>query len=201
MACQRCSNYIFILDLTPGFNGLGKSNFKTRRETFKFGDLVCLILEILWYIFMVTQEKWQILRIYSTGSLHFCYDLVEKTLKGISYHLREVDISLGEPWTNVNQDHRCKCCHVFNVRCTKFRNLNFSRLSRLAIAFAQSFEAENEDVVGAAPVGGAPATSVWSTVLVPSKVAPYIRDLTVTYVTINTDDWSWRDMCHLNLTP
>ena len=30
-ACQHCSNYIFILDLTPGFNGLGKDNCKTRQ--------------------------------------------------------------------------------------------------------------------------------------------------------------------------
>ena len=44
----RCSNYIFILDLTPGFNALGKGNCKTRRETFKFWDYVCLELDILW---------------------------------------------------------------------------------------------------------------------------------------------------------
>ena len=47
--CRHCSNYIFILDLTPDFIGLGKDNCKTRRETFKFGDLVRLILEILRY--------------------------------------------------------------------------------------------------------------------------------------------------------
>ena len=35
----NCSNYIFILDLTPGFNGLGKINRKTRRETFKLGGI------------------------------------------------------------------------------------------------------------------------------------------------------------------
>ena len=45
-ACRRCSNWIFIIDLTPGFNGLGKDNYKTRREPFKFGDLVRLISEI-----------------------------------------------------------------------------------------------------------------------------------------------------------
>ena len=44
IACRRCSNYIFTLDLTPGFNLLHKDNCKTRRETFKFCDLVCLIL-------------------------------------------------------------------------------------------------------------------------------------------------------------
>ena len=48
-ACRRCSNYIFILDLTPGFNGLGKDNYKMRQETFKLWDLVRLILEIWQY--------------------------------------------------------------------------------------------------------------------------------------------------------
>ena len=47
---SRCSNYIFILDFTPGFNGLGKDNFKKRREPFKFWDLVRLILEIWRYV-------------------------------------------------------------------------------------------------------------------------------------------------------
>ena len=32
----------FILNLIPGFNGLGKDNFKTRQETFQFWDLVVL---------------------------------------------------------------------------------------------------------------------------------------------------------------
>ena len=42
------ANYIFILDLTPGFNGLGKDNFNTRRKTFKWWDSVRLILDIWW---------------------------------------------------------------------------------------------------------------------------------------------------------
>ena len=46
-ACR--SNYVFILDFTPGFNELGKDNCKTRRETFKFWDLVRLILEVWRY--------------------------------------------------------------------------------------------------------------------------------------------------------
>ena len=45
---SNVANYIFILDLTPGFNGLGKDNCKMRWETFKFGDWVCLILEVWW---------------------------------------------------------------------------------------------------------------------------------------------------------
>ena len=47
MACRRCSNYIFILDLAYyGFIRLEKDNYKTRREIFKLGDLVRLILDI-----------------------------------------------------------------------------------------------------------------------------------------------------------
>ena len=38
---------IFILDLTPGFSGIGRDNCKTRWESFEFCDLVQLILEIL----------------------------------------------------------------------------------------------------------------------------------------------------------
>ena len=41
-----CSNYIFILNWIHGFNRLDKDNWKTRRETFKFWDLVRLILPI-----------------------------------------------------------------------------------------------------------------------------------------------------------
>ena len=50
--CRRCSNYIFILDWTPGFNGLVKDNCKTRREIFKFWDLLWLILEVWPYFIM-----------------------------------------------------------------------------------------------------------------------------------------------------
>ena len=46
IACRRCSNYIFILNLTPGFNRKGEDICKSRRETFKFKDLVPLVLEI-----------------------------------------------------------------------------------------------------------------------------------------------------------
>ena len=49
IACRRCSNYFFILDLIHGFDGFGKDNCKTRRDTFKCWDLLCLILEIWRY--------------------------------------------------------------------------------------------------------------------------------------------------------
>ena len=44
ITCWHCSNYIFILTWTPGFNGLSKDNCKMRWETFKFCDFVLLIL-------------------------------------------------------------------------------------------------------------------------------------------------------------
>ena len=47
MALQENENiHVFILNSINGFNRLGKDNCKTRRETFKFSDLVQLILEI-----------------------------------------------------------------------------------------------------------------------------------------------------------
>ena len=46
--------------------------------------------------------------------------------------------------------------------------------SRVADVYAQSIEAnflvDNEDVVGALPIGDAPTTSEWSRVLLPNKV-------------------------------
>ena len=48
IACRRCFNYIFILDLTPESNTLHKDNCKTKLETFDFWYLVQLILEIWW---------------------------------------------------------------------------------------------------------------------------------------------------------
>ena len=50
IACRRCSNYIFILNFTPGINGLGKDNCKTRREIFMLGDRVRLKLENWQYV-------------------------------------------------------------------------------------------------------------------------------------------------------
>ena len=67
IACRRCSNYIFILNLTPGFNRLGKDNYKIRREAYKFWDLVRLILETLRYVFW----NWQIIYGFVKDSLLF----------------------------------------------------------------------------------------------------------------------------------
>ena len=45
--CWRCSNYIFILDFTPGFNRLRKENWKTRREILKF-EIWCVLYKLIY---------------------------------------------------------------------------------------------------------------------------------------------------------
>ena len=47
-ACRCCFNYIFILDLTHGFNWLAKNDCKTRRELFKCSDFACLLFKVCW---------------------------------------------------------------------------------------------------------------------------------------------------------
>ena len=68
MACRRCSNYIFIHNLTPGFNGLDKDNYKMGREAYKFWDLVQLIVETLRYVSfrcdLVTHRNTGVLQIF-----------------------------------------------------------------------------------------------------------------------------------------
>ena len=59
IACRHCTNYIFIIDLTSGFNGLSKENWKVRRETFKFWNWVYFILEVL-QCFPWLQQTWYI---------------------------------------------------------------------------------------------------------------------------------------------
>ena len=65
-ACRRCSNYIFILDLAPGFSGLGKDNCETKRKTFKCWDLVRLILVVWQYMQTRSEFKLRFRRIFNT---------------------------------------------------------------------------------------------------------------------------------------
>ena len=57
IACRRCSNYIFILHWPLGFNILCEDNGKPSRETFKFWDLVRLVLEIWLYMYLKRSKK------------------------------------------------------------------------------------------------------------------------------------------------
>ena len=66
-ACRRGSNYIFILDLIPGLNGLDKDIFKARQETFKVRDFVHLILEIWRYFFSLLFQYRGVNLLYTTS--------------------------------------------------------------------------------------------------------------------------------------
>ena len=56
-----------------------------------------------------------------------------------------------------------------NTRRIKYQNLN---VSRLVLPLRNVLKpVENEDVVGAAPLGDAPTTSEWSTTSLPTKVS------------------------------
>ena len=52
IAYRRYFNNIFILNWTPGFNGLYKDDCQTRQETFRFYDLVRLALEVCFMAFL-----------------------------------------------------------------------------------------------------------------------------------------------------
>ena len=65
-ACRCYSEYIFIPDVTPGFNGLGTDNYKTWRNTSTLWDSVRLKLRG-WRRFMMTSSNGSIFRV--TGPL------------------------------------------------------------------------------------------------------------------------------------
>ena len=72
IACWHCSNYIFILHLTLGFNKLRKDNCKPRRKTFEFWHLVRLILETLRFSKEVNGSGKSDLYVIQ---LHYCFTL------------------------------------------------------------------------------------------------------------------------------
>ena len=102
----RCSNYIFILDLTPGFNGLDKHNCKTRREIFKFGGVVWLVLEVLEFVCLWCWEIFTsccpypivknldlslyYLLLYFYGFFAIKFSILLKILDLIEYHSKEI---------------------------------------------------------------------------------------------------------------
>ena len=62
---------------------------------------------------------------------------------------------------------------ISNISCTKFQNLNVSRLAlqmSLSKPLTPDVQVENGDVVGDVPTGDAPTTSAWQTILLPTMV-------------------------------
>ena len=77
-------------------------------------------------------------------------------------------------------------CQISNISHTKSQNLNDSHLVLqlyLLNLLKPGVGVENEDVVGAAPIGDAPTTSEWPTTLLPAKVCLILE---VSYMRIFT---------------
>ena len=68
-ACRRCVNYIFISNLTVGFNWLGKGNCRASRNIFRFGDSVCLLLEFWLYVHIAAKPTLGLVHWYN---ISFC---------------------------------------------------------------------------------------------------------------------------------
>ena len=68
-------NYIFVLSLTPGFNGLSEDNCKRIQETFKFWDLVWLMLEVLRDHALALESYATLLMMYEKFHLLMTYNL------------------------------------------------------------------------------------------------------------------------------
>ena len=84
IACRRCSNYIFILHLTHGSNRLRKDNWKPRRETFKFWDLVSEFTKsFLWVVRACGLQERDCMRL----SAKWADDHSETILTRVSNHM------------------------------------------------------------------------------------------------------------------
>ena len=154
IACRRSSNYIFILDLTPGFNGLSKDNCKMRRETFKFWDLMSLILRGLkvdpiscplmpWLIELWGHQQ----RCQTSCHIPFVW------IQHATFHHGSKMINRQTSNIKHIKSQKLKC--FLSCNCLS------------PIYYSQVLNRERRcTVVGAAPTGDAPTTSEWSTIFI-----------------------------------
>ena len=118
IACRRCFNYVFIFHLTLGFNILCKDNCKPRRETFKFWDLVLLILEILRYscyccIFHCCIRKGE------SGLILNLHPANESPYYFVTTSLIGWVQASNQPWDEQNQDSSITDEHSVELWCHK----------------------------------------------------------------------------------
>ena len=97
--CRRCPDYAFILGLTPGFNGLGIANCKTRSETFKLRDLMGLILTLTRSGLLCCSAKWYPNRNCKIKGLQGRFS-VWPNQSILSFH------EIGQPSTNISAQGR-----------------------------------------------------------------------------------------------
>ena len=113
IACRRCSNCIFILDLKLGFNGLDKDNCRSRRETFKFGDLVRLISGVWRYYhsllpLSISYESCHSFPLYAIYAMTACMIHTGRS-PGLTWHRAERNDMIHVTWTWP--------CDILDFRC------------------------------------------------------------------------------------
>ena len=156
IACRRCSNYIFILNLTPGSNGLGKDNCKTRWEAFIFWDWVRLILENWRYIAR--------LRVQQLGQGN-----TAKTINALHYRpfMLRVYHWCADPHKGPIRLKTFPCHGVITTLMTpdkrEHSSVDYRQVPNIRRTLVGNKIVDNSDVVGASPVGAAPTTSSLST--------------------------------------
>ena len=135
-ACRCCSNYIFILDLTPGFDELGKDSCKTRRSAQKVYEL------IEWYrssVWAISEDRLIVIML--------TWHIVFKQVVPWSY----------ECITTRSTVHTTSKLEAIGQIKTRRKTSNISR------TLVGNKIVDHSDVVGASPVGAAPTTSSFST--------------------------------------
>ena len=81
-------------------------------------------------------------------------------------------------WSGKSQQTNGEYHQFSNIRRIQSQNINVSRfVLQLSLPNPLKCEVENEDVVEAAPIGDAPTTSEWSTILLPAKVRLILETL------------------------
>ena len=124
--------YIFILNLTPGFIELGKDNCKTRRATFKLGELVCLILDILQYTRFGHA-------LFSYGyTISSCQHMVQ-----LSISFRVTSLALGQSYD---------CPSASEVMLKDLDKTDYCQTSNIRHTLIGNKLVDHSDVVGASPV-------------------------------------------------
>ena len=106
IVCRHCPNYIFILNWTPGFNGLGTDNCETTQETFNFWDCVSLILEVWRLILILCLFKCHVVCNYVLWSAVImrpvCY--AANLDLSLDLHVSYNELGIDQTWTHLPLD-------------------------------------------------------------------------------------------------
>ena len=102
IACRRCSNYIFILDLALGFNMLHKDKCQAKPETFQFG-----IWCALYYRFYGTY--WLQCHKFISNSFFIIYELKRVMVHSVIY----IYMFLTQSYSCVLIYISCRLCYSY----------------------------------------------------------------------------------------